>query len=83
MIPIFEPEITEKEKQYVSDAVNSGWVSSQGEYILKFEEQFALRFGKKYGVSIGHPVSYRKSVTLCSKALCEASHSVSSLALII
>jgi perosamine synthetase len=57
MIPIFEPEITEKEKQYVSDAVNSGWVSSQGEYILKFEEQFALRFGKKYGVATSNCTS--------------------------
>jgi perosamine synthetase len=51
MIPIFEPEITEKEIQYVTDAVSSGWVSSQGEYILKLEEQFSLRFGKKFGIA--------------------------------
>jgi len=50
MIPIFEPEITEKEKEYVADAINSTWISSQGPYIIKFEEQFAHQFGKKYGV---------------------------------
>jgi len=51
MIPIFEPEITEKEKEYVANAVNTGWISSQGEYIIKFEEQFASRFCKKYGIA--------------------------------
>jgi perosamine synthetase len=51
MIPIFEPEITEKEREYVADAVNTGWISSQGKYILKFEKQFAIRFCKKYGLA--------------------------------
>lgn len=41
MIPIFEPFLGGKEKEYVLDCVDTGWISSQGEYILKFEEQFA------------------------------------------
>jgi perosamine synthetase len=35
MIRIYEPLITEKTKEYALDAINSGWISSQGEYIEK------------------------------------------------
>lgn len=35
MIRIYEPLITNKTKEYALDAINSGWISSQGEYIDK------------------------------------------------
>ena len=37
-IPISQPSITQKEIDYVTDAVKSGWVSSLGEYVDKFEK---------------------------------------------
>lgn len=37
MIPVSKPWINDQDVYYVSDAVNSGWVSSIGEYIDKFE----------------------------------------------
>ncbi|MFA5865481.1 MAG: DegT/DnrJ/EryC1/StrS family aminotransferase [Phycisphaerae bacterium] len=40
-IPVSEPSITEKEIEYVTAAVTSGWVSSLGEYIDRFEKEFA------------------------------------------
>ena len=49
--PIFEPDLSGNEKQYVEETVKTGWISSQGEYILKFENQFALRFDRKFGVA--------------------------------
>lgn len=51
-IPIAEPSITEKEIEYVTDAVKSGWVSSLGEYLSKFEKKFAEYTGVKYALSI-------------------------------
>ncbi len=50
-IPISEPSITKREIAYVTKAVKSGWVSSLGEYITQFEEQFADFTGTKYAVS--------------------------------
>ena len=50
-IPISEPSIGEKEIEYVTDAVKSGWVSSLGKYIDKFEENFASYCGVKYAVA--------------------------------
>jgi perosamine synthetase len=50
-IPISQPSITEKEIAFVTDVIKSGWVSSIGEYITIFEDQFAKFCGTKYAVS--------------------------------
>jgi len=50
-IPISEPSITDKEIQYVLDAIKSGWVSSIGEYITKFEQKFAEYIDVKYALT--------------------------------
>lgn len=51
-IPISKPSITKKEVDYVSKAVSSGWVSSLGKYIEKFENQFAKYCKVKRAVSV-------------------------------
>ncbi len=50
-IPISQPSITQKEIYYVTDAIKSGWVSSLGKYIDKFEEKFAEFCGTKYALA--------------------------------
>ena len=50
-IPISEPSITQKEIDYVTDAIKSGWVSSLGKYIDMFEEKFALYCGTRFAVA--------------------------------
>lgn len=54
MIPIAEPTITQKEIDYVSDAMRSGWVSSLGPYIEKFEKHFAEFCGSKYAITVSN-----------------------------
>ena len=51
MIPISQPSITQKEIDYVTDAIKSGWVSSLGKYINKFEEKFADYCNTKYALT--------------------------------
>jgi len=50
-IPIAEPDLSNEELKNVIDAVKSGWISSQGEYVSKFEREFAEYCGAKYGIS--------------------------------
>jgi perosamine synthetase len=50
-IPIAEPFITGKELEYVTDCLRSGWISSIGAYILRFEREFALYCGCRYGIA--------------------------------
>jgi len=56
-IPISKPSITQKEIDYVVDAVQSGWVSSLGKYIDVFEKNFADYCGTKYAVTTSNGTS--------------------------
>ena len=46
-----EPSIGSKEKDYMNEAFDSGWISSKGHFISRFEEEFAKFSGTRYGVS--------------------------------
>ena len=50
-IPIAEPLLGDKELEYVTDCVKSGWVSSLGEYVRQFERSFAAYCGVEYGIA--------------------------------
>jgi len=50
MIPIFEPYFTGNEKKYLIDCIDTTWISSQGEYILKFEKALADFHGMKHAI---------------------------------
>ena len=51
MIPVCEPTLKGNELKYVSDCVKSGWVSSYGKYIKKFEDKFSNYCRTSHGVS--------------------------------
>ncbi len=51
-IPVSAPLFLGNEKKYLIDCVDSGWVSSEGSYVKKFEESFARYTHRKYGVSV-------------------------------
>jgi len=50
-MPVSEPSITQKEIDYVTDAVSSGWVSSIGMYVEEFEKRFSLFCNTKYALT--------------------------------
>lgn len=49
MIPVSQPSITDLEKRYVSEAMESGWISSGGPFVARFEEAWAKRSNAAYG----------------------------------
>ncbi len=51
-IPIYKPSITEIEKKYVNDCLDSEWISSKGKYVDLFEKSFADRTEIKYSTSV-------------------------------
>lgn len=53
-IPVNEPLMAGKEKEYVLDCVQSGWISSAGKYIDRFEKEWAAYCGRKYGVAVSN-----------------------------
>jgi perosamine synthetase len=51
MIPLTEPFLGKEEMNNVVKAIKSTWISSKGEFIPKFEKEFANYCNKKYGIS--------------------------------
>lgn len=41
MIPVASPTITDLERKYVQEVMESGWISSTGDFLTKFENKFA------------------------------------------
>ena len=53
--PVARPCLSDLEERfYLVDAYRSGWISSQGPYLRKFEEQFAARRGATAAVATGN-----------------------------
>ena len=53
-IPIASPVIGEREIAYVTDAVRSGWVSSLGPYIERFEQEFARYLNVSHAITVNN-----------------------------
>lgn len=53
-IPVSKPLITNQDIKEVTRAVRSGWISSSGDYIKKFEQSFSKFIGMKYSTSVSN-----------------------------
>lgn len=51
-IPVCSPLLAGSEIEYITDAVSTGWISSSGTYLEKFEKVFSEYCGTNYGVGV-------------------------------
>jgi len=51
-IPVNEPLLNGNEKKYLTECIDTGWISSEGPFVKKFEEQFAKRVDRGYGIAV-------------------------------
>jgi len=54
MIFVNEPLIGDRELEYLTDCVRSGWISSAGEYLDRFENAWAGYCGVRHGVAVSN-----------------------------
>lgn len=54
MIPVNEPLLNGNEKKYLTECIDTGWISSEGPFIKLFEEKMAERVGRKYGIAVSN-----------------------------
>lgn len=54
MIPVNEPLLGERELEYVSDCILTGWISSAGKYIEEFEKKWAEYCDRRYGICMSN-----------------------------
>ncbi len=52
MIPVNEPLLNGNEKKYLNECIDTGWISSEGPFIKKFEEGMSRYVGRQYAVAV-------------------------------
>ncbi len=50
-LPVAEPTLGERELEYVTECILTGWISSAGRFVVCFEEQFAAFCQTRFGVA--------------------------------
>lgn len=51
-IPVNTPLLSGNELKYLTECIETGWISSEGPFIQRFEEQFAAYTDRKFGVAV-------------------------------
>lgn len=56
-IPVMEPLLDGNELEYVTDCIKSGWISSRGGYVKRFERLLADYISMPYGLAVSNGTS--------------------------
>ncbi len=51
MIPVNTPLLDGNERDYLLECIDSGWISSEGPFVSRFEQAFAESVGRKHGIA--------------------------------
>ena len=53
-IAVNEPLLDGNEKKYLSECIDTGWISSEGPFVKKLEDDFSKYCGQKYGIAVAN-----------------------------
>jgi perosamine synthetase len=48
------PDLGGREREYLLECIDTGWISSEGPFVARFEKEFAARVGRKHGVAVSN-----------------------------
>ena len=51
-IPVNVPKIFKEEKRFVKHCLDTGWISSEGNFVHKFEKSFSRYNNRKFGIAV-------------------------------
>ncbi|HJN19829.1 MAG TPA: DegT/DnrJ/EryC1/StrS family aminotransferase [Candidatus Nitrosopelagicus sp.] len=51
-IPVNSPLLDGNEKKYLNECIDTGWISSEGQFVNQFEDQFAKRLGRNHAIAV-------------------------------
>ncbi|MDH1262587.1 DegT/DnrJ/EryC1/StrS family aminotransferase [Pseudomonas sp. GD03944] len=53
-IPVNEPLLNGNEKKYLTECIDTGWISSEGPFIKRFEDEFAISVGRTHAIAVSN-----------------------------
>ena len=65
MIPVNDLLLGERELEYVTECIRTGWISSTGRFIEEFESRWAAYCGMKYGIAVSNGTAALQVAVRC------------------
>jgi len=65
MIPVNEPLLGDRELEYASECIRTGWISSAGRFIEEFEQKWAAYCGMKHGIAVSNGTVALQTAVAC------------------
>jgi perosamine synthetase len=53
-IPVNTPLLDGNERKYLLECLDTGWISSEGPFVRRFEEKFAEKVRRKFGIAVSN-----------------------------
>ena len=51
-VPVNRPLLDGNESKYLQECIDTGWISSEGPFVNRFESEFAKKVGREFGVAV-------------------------------
>jgi perosamine synthetase len=65
VIPVNESLLGNREFEYVTECIRTGWISSAGRFLEAFEEAWASYCGMRYGVAVSNGTAALQVAVAC------------------
>ena len=52
MIPVNRPRLEGNERKYLMECVDSGWISSEGPFVKRFEQAYGARLARRHAIAV-------------------------------
>lgn len=65
MIHVNEPLLGDREIEYATECIRTGWISSAGRFIEEFEQKWATYCGMKYGIAVSNGTVALQTAVAC------------------
>lgn len=53
-IPVNEPLLDGNEKKYLNECIDTGWISSEGPFVKRFEDELSASVNRKFGIAVSN-----------------------------
>ena len=53
-IPVNKPLLNGNEKKYLNECIDTGWISSEGPFVKKFESLFSSKVDRNHGIAVSN-----------------------------
>ena len=53
-VPVNEPLLNGNERRYLQECIDSGWISSEGQFVERLEKGMAQRTGRRHAIAVNN-----------------------------